>query len=213
MGRARPDRHARSPSRSGIRVERGHLHRDTRRRRRRVHLGRLHGQHESGQRFPGGHPLHSPESASGRVRQRLSRGRGDPRTRGERDGGLLGTGRRRSGGVFGRRETGGELPPASARDGVRPSLRTPHPFPRRGRRAGRGRGRARGVDRAEARDPGDPLRRGGGRHRPGHPDRPPGGRESCTSSTSAPGWGWTCSGWPVAPVSTSRARRLLNTSP
>ena len=69
------------------------------------------------------------------------------------------------------------------------------PLPRGGFRPGRRRRRARGVDRPEARDPGDSLRGGGGRHRPGHPDRPPDGG-GCTSSISAPGWGWTSSGWP-----------------
>ena len=71
LGRARPHRHARAPARAGLRVQGDRRDRGRGGGGRRLHRGRLHGQHQAGQRQRRGHRVH-PRARRGRRSWRAS---------------------------------------------------------------------------------------------------------------------------------------------
>ena len=74
--RARADRHPRAPARAGPGAQGDDRHRHRVGGRRRVHRGRLHAEHRSGERPRRHHRVHPEEGGRGAARARLSDRRG-----------------------------------------------------------------------------------------------------------------------------------------
>ena len=162
-------RHARPPARARPGAQGDRRHRHAVRGRGRVHRGRLHAQHQAGERQRRRHAAHPAEGDGGRIGARLSDRRGVARAEGRGARRHRGAARGRLRGRHRRRAADCHRDPGASRAGVHQHVRHAGHRALRGSVAqGRGR-RARRPGRLVPGAEGHPRRCRGDHRGPGHP--------------------------------------------